>query len=133
MIKNFLSLLLKIFIVSIIFMIVYIISYPVFESLFGKPVQPLENVSPFVSLFLLFILCFSIVTVLMPFIIKSRLYGLKLIASVFIISSGIYILLNNIELVFFNGAVKMPVNIAYMSICAGGVSLLIQCPYGSLF
>ncbi len=73
----------------------------------------------------LIIYCLLNTVILAVFIMNSRLRGIKLMGTVFIIFWGIQYLMTQIETLYFNAAVKMPVKEVITVVVSGALSALI--------
>ena len=61
-------------------------------------------------------------------ILRSRWYGIKLIAAIFVIHSGVQTFMSQIETLYFIGALKMPLDMVLRVIASGFVRALVFAP-----
>ncbi len=80
----------------------------------------------------LLIFCILNTIILTIFIINSKMQGLKLIGTTFIIFWGIQYFMTQIETLYFNDAVKMPLIDVMKVVISGALSVIIYSTFGVL-
>lgn len=126
--NNFLVLIMKLLLLSAVFLFIQIILNLLIGYLFKNSKIAETSASPIKTLSLLFIANLFINIVIFPIILKSKFKGVKLYLSILLIYIGIDIILNYIEVFFFNISVKMPLTAAVQILCTDIIVALFYFP-----
>lgn len=118
----------KLFIAFVVMLLAFVVSGGVIDT--GIALPP-EEASQSVPALLIVSLIDSLVLGFL--IIRSRWYGLKLIAAVAVVHFGVQTFMSQIETLFFIGALKIPLDILLKIIASGLLRALIFAPVAVIF
>ena len=110
---------------SALMMIFWIVGLFIGNALFPSNLMDTPTDSNANSELILFIICALNTAVILVYIHNSSLKGLKLAGSIFLISFSIQYAMSQIETLWFNDSLKMPVNLIWAVVTGGAISHLL--------